>query len=57
MFRNLDKIPTDLDVLHVSLVIRSEKFNFSATVMPKYFTDLATETGLLLKSILIVRIG
>ena len=57
MFRNLDKIPTDLDILHVNLVICSAKFNFSSIVMPKYFTDLVTETGLLLKSISKVRIG
>ena len=57
MFRNLDKIPTDLDILHVNLVICSAKFNFLSIVMTKYFTDLVTETGLLLKSISIVGIG
>ena len=54
MFRNLAKIPTGLDILHVNLIISSAKFNFSSIVMPKYFTDLLTETGFLLKSILIV---
>ena len=50
-------MPTDLDILHVNLVIFSAKFNFSSIVMPKYFTDLVTETGLLLKSISIFGIG
>ena len=57
MFRYLAKIPTDLDILHDNLIIRSAKFNFSSIVMPKYFSDLLTETGLLLKSISIVGIG
>ena len=57
MFRNLAKIPTDLDILHVNLIIRSAKFNFSAIVMPKKFTDLLTENGFLLKRISIVGIG
>ena len=57
MFRNLAKIPTGLDILHVNLIIRYAKFNFSSIVMPKYFTDLLTETGFLLKSISIVWIG
>ena len=57
MLRNLSKIPTDLDILHVNLIIRSAKFNFSSIVMSKYFTDLLTEIGLLLKSISVVGIG
>ena len=57
MFRNLDKIPTDLDILHVNLIVCSAEFNFSSIVMPKYFTDLVTETELLLKSISGVGIG
>ena len=57
MIRNLDKIPTDLDILHVNLVIRSAKFNFSSIVKPRYFADLLPETGLLLKSISIDGIG
>ena len=57
MFRHLATIPTDLDILHVNLIIHSAKFNFSSIVMPKYFTDLLTETGFLLKSISIVWIG
>ena len=57
MFCNLDKILTDLDILHANLVICSAKFNFSLIVTPKYFTDLVTETGLLLKSISGVGIG
>ena len=57
MFRNLAKIPTDLDILPDNLIIRSAKFSFSSIVMPKYFTYLLTETGLLLKSLSIVGIG
>ena len=57
MFCNLAKIPTDLDILHVNLIILSAKFNFSSIVMPKYFTNLLTETGFLLKSISIAWIG
>ena len=57
MFRNFDNIPTDLDIFHVNLVICSAKFTFSSIVMPKYFTDLVTETGLLLRSVSIVGIG
>ena len=57
MFRNLAKIPTDLDILHDNLIIRFAKFKFSSIAMPKYFTDLLTETELLLKSISIVGIG
>ena len=57
MFRNLYKIPTDVDILHVNLVICFAKFNFSSTVTPKYFTDLVTETGLLLRNISIIGIG
>ena len=48
MFRNLDKIPLDLDIIHVNLIIRSTKFNFSSIVMPNYFTDLLTESGLII---------
>ena len=54
MFHNLDKIPADLDILHVNLTIFSAKFNFSLIVLPKYFADLLTETGLLLRTISIV---
>ena len=54
MFCNLDKISTDLDILHAGLIICSAKFSLSSIEMPKYFTDLLTETGLLLKSNLIV---
>ena len=54
MLRNLAKIPTNLDILHVNVIVCSAKFNFSSIVMPKYFTDSLTETGFLLKSILIV---
>ena len=54
MFLSLDKIPTDLDIFHVNVIICSAKFNFSSIVMPIYFTDLLTETGFLLKSISIV---
>ena len=43
MFRNLAKIPTDLDILLVNLIIRSAKFKFSSIVMPKYFADLLME--------------
>ena len=57
MFHNLAKIPTDLNILHVNLIIRSAKLNFSSIVMLKYFTDLLTEIGLLLKSISVVGIG
>ena len=56
MFRNLDNIFTDLNILHVNLAICSAKHIFSSIAMPKYFTYLLTETGLLLKSILIVKI-
>ena len=57
MFLNLDKIPTDLDILHVVLIICSAKFKFSSIVMPIYFTDLLTETGFLLKNISIIWIS
>ena len=57
MFLSLDKIPTDLDILNVNVIICSAKFNFSSIVMPLYFTDLLTKTGFLLKSISIVWIG
>ena len=57
MFLSLDKIPTDLDILYVNVIICSAKFNFLSIVMPLYFTDLLTETGFLLKSISIVWIG
>ena len=57
MFRNLDNIATDLDILLVNLVMCSAKFNFSSIVMRKHFTALLTETGLLLISISIVLIG
>ena len=50
MLSNLDKIPIDLDILRVNLITCAAKFSFSSIVMPKYFTDLLTETGLLLKS-------
>ena len=45
MLRNLDKISTDLDILHVNLIICSANSHFLSIVMPKYFTDLLTETG------------
>ena len=57
MFRNLDNLPTNLDILHINLVICSAQFNFISIVMPKYFADLLTENGLLLKSILTFGIG
>ena len=57
MFLSLDKIPTDLGILQVNVIICSAKFNFSSIVMPIYFTDLLTKTGFLLKSISIVWIG
>ena len=43
----LDKIPADLDILRVNLIICSAKFKLLSIVMPKYFTDLVTETELL----------
>ena len=40
----------DLNILHVTLIICSAKFNISSIVLPQYFTGLLAETGLLLKS-------
>ena len=56
MFRDLEKISRNLDILHVNLIICSANFHFLSIVMPDNFTDLLTETGLLLKSISIVEI-
>ena len=57
MFRNFVKIPSDLDILRLNLIICSAMFNFSTIVMPKFIANLLTETGLWLKSTSIAGIG
>ena len=50
MRRSFDKIPTDLDIFFVQMLICLSKIRLASIVTPKYFTNSLMETRLLCKN-------